>query len=455
MRGVPNRCPKAAMSPAPRRCSRNTSTGCSAKACLIQSKVSSSSFDKSTPSASVPSASPSGRNSGVAMDDPPSLVYSSVYAGYCLTSNRAYQECDRSSAMKPRDRLYRTAGVDTEETQSGLHKIITSIKETWPAPGGVGAVSLDIGYFANVIDIGGGVGLAISTDGVGSKSVIAQMMRRYDTIGIDCVAMNVNDLLCVGARPVSMVDYIAVEEADAGMLGAIAIGLAEGARQAAISIPGGEISSLKDIVRGFDLVGAAVGIVPLDRIITGRDLVPGDFVIGVESSGIHSNGLTLARRVLFDQGKSPIDHVFPELGIPLGEELLRPTLIYVPEILDIIEQVPTVRALINITGDGLLNLPRVDAKVGFLIDDLPPLPRIFRLIQQHGGVDDAEMFEVFNMGVGFCVLVSKNDAAPALSILHRHGRRAQVIGRVIADDSKGVYLPRQRLAGRAKVFKPI
>jgi len=110
--------------------------------------------------------------------------------------------------------------------------------------------------------------------------------------------------------------------------------------------------------------------------------------------------------------------------------------------------------LINITGDGLLNLPRVDAKVGFLIDDLPPLPRIFRLIQQHGGVDDAEMFEVFNMGVGFCVLVSKNDAAPALSILHRHGRRAQVIGRVIADDSKGVYLPRQRLAGRAKVFKP-
>src|SRR6516162_8094392 len=177
---------------------------------------------------------------------------------------------------------------------------------------------------------------------------------------------------------------------------------------------------LKYVVRGFDLVGMAVGIVPLDRIITGRDLVPGDVVIGLESSGIHSNGLTLARHVFFERAKLSIEHVFPELGIPLGEELLRPTLIYVPEILDVIKNIRAVKALINITGDGLLNLPRVDAKVGFLIDDLPPVPRIFRLIQQHGGVDDAEMFEVYNMGVGFCVLVSKNDAAPALSILHRH-----------------------------------
>ena len=260
--------------------------------------------------------------------------------------------------------LYKTAGVDTDATQSGLHKIIDRIRETWPAPGGIGAVKLDIGYFANVIDIGG-VGLAICTDGVGSKSIIAQMMRRYDTIGIDCVAMNVNDLLCVGARPISLVDYIGVEESDADMLGAIAVGLAAGAKQAGVSISGGEISPLKDVMRGFDLVGTAVGLVPLDRIITGRDLVPGDVVIGLESSGIHSNGLTLARYVFFKQGKFSVDHVFPELGISLGEELLRPTLIYVPEILAIIDNIPTVKALINITGDGLLNLPRVDAKVGF------------------------------------------------------------------------------------------
>jgi phosphoribosylformylglycinamidine cyclo-ligase len=354
--------------------------------------------------------------------------------------------------MKPEDQRYKTAGVDIAAAQSGLQKIIASIKQTWPASGGVGAVKLDIGYFANVIDIGG-IGLAICTDGVGSKTIIAQLMGRYDTIGIDCVAMNVNDVICVGARPISMVDYIAIENADADMLGAIAVGLAEGAKQAGISIAGGEISQLKDVIRGFDLIGMAVGIVPLDRIITGRDLAPGDVVIGIESNGIHSNGLTLARQAFFERAQLPIDHVFPELGISLGEELLRPTLIYVREILDIIEQIPTVKALINITGDGLLNLPRVDATVGFEIDNLPPTPPVFRLIQQYGGVGDAEMFEVYNMGVGFCVLVAERDRDAGLAILQRHGRRAQVIGRVIEDDSKGVYLPGQRLAGHGKEFR--
>jgi phosphoribosylformylglycinamidine cyclo-ligase len=356
--------------------------------------------------------------------------------------------------VKSRDNLYKTAGVDIDAAQSGLDKIIEHIKGTWPAPHGLGAVKLDIGYFANVIDIGG-IGLAICTDGVGSKSIIAQMMNRYDTIGIDCVAMNVNDAICVGARPISMVDYIAIEKADADILGAIAIGLAEGAKRAGISISGGEIAPLKDVVRGFDLVGMAVGIVPLDRIITGRDLSPGDVIIGLESSGIHSNGLTLARHVLFERAKLSIDHVSPELGTTLGEELLRPTLIYVPEILDVIQQVPTVKALINITGDGLLNLPRVAAKVGFEIDDLPPIPPIFRLIQAHGGASSAEMFEVYNMGVGFCVLVAERDREATLSVLQQHGRRARVIGRVIADDGKGVYLPCERLAGRGKAFAPI
>src|SRR6266404_3162595 len=250
MRGAPNRRPKAAISPAPRCRLRKTSTGCSAKASWIHAKVASSrGCDRSTPRASVPSASPSGRSSGVAMDDPPSLVYSSVYAGSGYASNRAYQECRRSSAMQSRDNLYKTAGVDTAAKQSGLDKIVERIKETWPAPGAVGAVKLDIGYFANVIDIGG-IGLAFCTDGVGSKSIIAQMMNRYDTIGIDCVAMNVND----------------------------AIGLAAGAKAAGISICGGETAPLKDIVRGFDLVGTAIGVVPLDRIITGRDLAPGDVI---------------------------------------------------------------------------------------------------------------------------------------------------------------------------------
>src|SRR6516165_8673503 len=291
---------------------------------------------------------------------------------------------------------YRQAGVDIAAAESGLHKIIDRIRQTWPAAGGVGAVKLDIGYFANVIDIGG-VGLAICTDGVGSKSIVADMLKKYDTIGIDCVAMNVNDVICVGARPVSMVDYIAVGEADADMLGAIAVGLAEGARQAGISISGGEIAQLKDIVHGFDLVGMAVGLVPLNRIITGRDVEPGDVVIGLESNGVHSNGLTLARQVLFDRAGLSVDHVPPELGKSLGEELLRPTFVYVSEIVEIIKQVPTVKGLINITGDGLLNLTRVDAAVGFEISAMPPMPSIFRLIQTHGAVSDAEMYQVFNM----------------------------------------------------------
>jgi phosphoribosylformylglycinamidine cyclo-ligase len=354
--------------------------------------------------------------------------------------------------MSPEDDLYKGAGVDTAAAQSGLSKIIERIKTTWPSSGGVGTVKLDIGYFANVIDIGG-IGLAICTDGVGSKSIIAGMMTRYDTVGIDCVAMNVNDVICVGATPVSMVDYIAIEKADPEMLGAIAVGLAAGAKEAGISISGGEIAQLKDNVRGFDLVGMAVGLVPLDRIITGRDVEPGDVVIGLESSGVHSNGLTLARQAFFEQAKLSAEQVFPELGIPLGDELLRPTFIYVAEILEIIQGIPTVKALINITGDGLLNLPRIAAQVGFEIDDMPPVPPIFRLIQRYGAVATPEMFEVFNMGIGFCVLAAEKDTDAVLSVLQRHGRRAHRIGRVIQDSSKGVYLPRERVVGHGKRFR--
>src|SRR5439155_21173051 len=186
---------------------------------------------------------------------------------------------------------YRAAGVDTEREEIALERLIRKIRPTWSLGDGTGSVKLDIGYFANVLDIGG-IGLAISTDGVGTKVIIAQMMDQYDTVGIDCVAMNVNDLLCVGATPVSMVDYIAIDRADAAVLDGIAIGLADGARQAGVSISGGEISQLPDIVRGFDLVGTAVGIVPLDHILIGQDLRPGDRVIGIASNGIHSNGFT-------------------------------------------------------------------------------------------------------------------------------------------------------------------
>jgi phosphoribosylformylglycinamidine cyclo-ligase len=347
---------------------------------------------------------------------------------------------------------HKAAGVDIAEADAGLNNIVARITATWPKSG-FGAVQLPIGYFANIIDLGG-IGLAITTDGVGSKAMIADMMRKYDTIGIDCIAMNVNDLLCVGARPVSLVDYIAVEKADAAMLDGIAIGLAEGARQSNISITGGEISQLRDVVRGFDLVGTAVGTVPLDRILVGRDIVPGDRVIGVASSGIHSNGVTLTRRVFFERAGARIDTHFAELGCSLGEELLRPTVIYVPEILDVLDEISSVKALMHITGDGLLNLPRVDAEIGFVVDDLPPPPPLFGLIEKLGDVSRAEMFEVYNMGIGFCVVVAEADADATLAILARHGRSAAVIGYAIADPSKSVHLPREKLVGTGKRFHP-
>ena len=271
---------------------------------------------------------------------------------------------------------YKQAGVDVAEADLGLRNIVRHITATWPAAG-LGAVQLPIGYFANVIDIGGGMGLAITTDGVGSKMIVAEMMDRYGTIGIDCVAMNVNDLLCVGARPLSLVDYIAAERVDAAVLDQIAAGLAEGARQARISISGGEIAQLPDMVRGLDLCGTAVGLVPLDRILVGRDIVPGDRIIGIASNGVHSNGFSLVRRALFKEAGLSVHRVFAELGGELGDELLRPTHIYVPEILDLLAAVTTVKALVHITGDGLLNLPRVAAEIGFVLDALPPPPPIF------------------------------------------------------------------------------
>src|SRR6266566_9542539 len=243
---------------------------------------------------------------------------------------------------------YRDSGVDTDEADIGLARLIKRITQTWPPRGSLGGVQLPIGYFANVIDIGG-IGLAICTDGVGSKVIIAQLMQRYETIGIDCIAMNVNDLICVGAQPISLVDYIAVERANAAILDAIAIGLADGAEQAGISISGGETAQLEDVVHGFDLAGTAVGIVPLDKILTGRDVEPGDRVIGIQSSGIHSNGMSLARKVFFKRAEPlPLNYPVPGSGASLGDELLRPTLIYVREVMEILRQVPSVKALAHI-----------------------------------------------------------------------------------------------------------
>src|SRR5215831_12736653 len=164
-----------------------------------------------------------------------------------------------------RNEAYKHSGVDTAEADAGLNNIVARVQGTWPKRG-LGRVVLPIGYFANVIEVDG-IGIALCTDGVGSKTMVAQMMGKYDTIGIDCVAMNVNDMICVGAKPLSLVDYIAIDHADSAMLDAVAAGLCEGARQADISISGGETAQLRDIVKGFDLAGTAIGRVALDKVI--------------------------------------------------------------------------------------------------------------------------------------------------------------------------------------------
>jgi phosphoribosylformylglycinamidine cyclo-ligase len=243
-------------------------------------------------------------------------------------------------------------------------------------------------------------------------------------VGIDCVAMNVNDLICIGAEPLAMVDYLAVPSADPEVCGAIGVGLGRGAELAGIEIPGGELAQLGEMVSGPDLSGAAIGSVALDGIVDGAGVEPGDPVIGLPSSGLHSNGYTLARRALDGLGDDD-----DRLGRPLGEILLEPTEIYVPAVMELLRSPIDVRGLAHITGDGLNNLLRLRAPVGYEIDDPLPVQPIFELIAELGPVSTDEMHEVFNMGCGFCCVVAGPDVDDALGMLRRRYPEAKVIGR--------------------------
>ena len=266
------------------------------------------------------------------------------------------------------------------------------------------------GHYASVLRLDDGAGLALSTDTVGTKMIVAERLGRYDTIGIDCVAMNVNDVICVGAEPIAMLDFILTERADPAICEQLGIGLARGAELAGIEIPGGEIAQVADVVSGHELGGTCVGLVDLDAIVTGAAVEPGDPVIGLPSSGLHSNGYTLARKALADV---PLDD--GRLGRPLGDVLLEPTEIYVRPVLELLRSPVDVRGLVHITGDGLNNLLRLEAKVGYEIDDPLPVPPVFDLIQELGRISDGEMHEVFNMGCGFCCVVAGADEGPRSS----------------------------------------
>jgi len=352
---------------------------------------------------------------------------------------------------------YEQAGVNTIKEEAALAGLLRWVGKTLDF--GAHRSALDFGYFASVIDLGNGTGLALSADGVGTKLLVAQMLNRYDTVGIDCVAMNVNDVLCIGAEPLCMLDYIAVQEADPELLEQIGRGLYEGARLANISIPGGEIAQVRELIkgkrprRGFDLAGTCVGLVPMNRIIVGQTIQPGDAVIGLRSSGIHSNGLTLAREVFFAKARYRVDRQVPEFGRTVGEELLEPTRIYVREVLDLLRAGVEIRAMAHITSDGFLNLARVQAKVGYVLDSLPEPQPVFRLIQKLGKIGDAEMFNVFNMGTGFCLVLPDAEAARALALLKERGVEAFRLGRAVADPERKVHLPSKRLVGEGSGFR--
>jgi len=357
---------------------------------------------------------------------------------------------------------YQTTGV-LDNSQLGLTALLKWVNATGEFRStGEGRRVVDIGFFASVVEITKTLGLALCTDGVGSKVLVAEMLRRYDTIGIDCVAMNVNDAICVGAEPISFLDYIAIERATPEILEQIARGLYRGAELAGVSIVGGEISQIPDIIKGhepgsgLDLVGMCAAIVPLDQIILGQHVAPGDVIVGIRSSGVHSNGLTLARKALFEVGGLTVDQHMAELGCTVGEELLRPTDIYVRPVMDLLkrQRVP-VRALANITSDGFLNLARIKAAVGFRLDALPDPQPIFRLIQDLGRVPEPEMYRVFNMGIGFCLIVPDDvtvlRAVEATFAAHRF--ETHMIGKVVADESRRVSLPKQNLVGEGAEFR--
>jgi phosphoribosylformylglycinamidine cyclo-ligase len=319
---------------------------------------------------------------------------------------------------------YAKAGVDqgaADSAVAGLVRALGAIQLGRPSA----QVPLP-GHYASVIRIDERTGIALSTDGVGTKLLVAEELGRFDTIGIDCVAMNVNDVICVGAEPLAMLDYIAVDRADPGVCEQVGVGLARGAELAGIEIPGGELAQLGEMVRGVDVSGACFGTVALGKIVDGSAVEPGDPVIGLPSSGLHSNGYTLARSAL---AGIPLDD--ERLGRPLGEVLLEPTEIYVKPVLELLRSKVEVRGLAHITSGGLGNLLRLAAEVGFEIDDPLPIHPVFELIAERGGVAEEEMREVFNLGCGFCVVVPPPDEAAALELLHAHYPAAKRIGRVI------------------------
>ena len=330
---------------------------------------------------------------------------------------------------------YAEAGVNIDAGNRAVKLMKNSVASTFrpgvlTGIGGFGGLfAIDTAKYRQPVLVSG-------TDGVGTKLRIAFLLDKHDTIGIDAVAMCVNDILALGAEPLFFLDYLAVGRLEPEKVADIVSGVAEGCRQAGCALIGGETAEMPDFYGGgeYDIAGFAVGVAERDRIIDGAAITPGDVLIGLPSSGLHSNGYSLARRVLLDNPEYPVDQVHPALGRSVAEEMLEPTRIYVRPVLALTGQC-TVKGIAHITGGGLSeNVPRM----------LPPgtaaqidtgtwnKPAVFELIAREGPVEKSEMYRVFNMGIGLVLAVAENEAGTALEQLTRQGEDARVIGRVIA-----------------------
>jgi phosphoribosylformylglycinamidine cyclo-ligase len=308
--------------------------------------------------------------------------------------------------MKPLD--YRSAGVDIEAGDEAVRRIAPMARRTYRPEvlGGIGA-------FASFVRVPAGYAepvLVSSTDGVGSKLKVAFLADRHDTVGIDLVAMGVNDVLVHGAEPLYFLDYIGTARVEPARIERVVAGIAEGCRRAGCALVGGETAELPDLYAPgeYDLAGFAVGVVERAKLIDGAGVRPGDVVLGLSSTGLHSNGFSLARRIVFDVMRLTIESVIPGVARPVADELLEPTRIYARPVLDLLKRGAGIRAMAHITGGGITgNLPRVlpEGCRARLHRGAWTVPAIFHVLQDAGEVDDVEMFRTFNMGIGYVLIV--------------------------------------------------
>ena len=333
---------------------------------------------------------------------------------------------------------YAAAGVDIEAGYQGVKMMNRYVQRTLTADvisdlGGFGGLfSLDLHGLEKPVLVSG-------TDGVGTKQRIAQLMDRHNTVGIDCVAMCVNDIICCGAKPLFFLDYIAIGKNIPEKVVSLVSGVSEGCVRAGCALIGGETAEHPGTMKpdDYDLAGFAVGVVDRDKILDKNKMQPGDVVIALPSSGLHSNGYSLVRKV-FDVENADLGRYYGELGCALGEELLRPTKIYVRPVLAAIEAAD-IRGISHITGGGFYEtIPRCipDGLCAKIEKKALRIPPIFPLLSRMGGISERDMFNTFNMGTGMVLVAARDSADKALAALHSLGQEAGVIGEIVSGEEK-------------------